>query len=235
MRFQTNVQSPCNSCIVAGALLAALAAGCAADAGATDGSRASGDEGTEPTLGTLKLGLHALPGIALLSWRGAPPRTDQTDTDQPGLNVVYQVRVGIGDLIGGFNDRTITGLRVCWYTPSGSDNLYRFGDPFGCQDIGDSTFEEWGTVDQRCPDGEVVSGYRYAVGDGGDTIERFGVICRSVSDPNVTTTFEAVGDTTNFLFTDTLDCTSFFGQTAYVEFFAANPKFSGFNGACVAQ
>jgi len=66
-----------------------------------------------------------------------------------------------------------------------------------------------------------------------DSVELFHQL--ALTDPNVTTTFEAVGDTTNFLFTDTLDCTSFFGQTAYMEFFAANPEFSGFNGACVAQ
>ncbi len=86
--------------------------------------------------------------------------------------IVYGVRVRAGDYVDN--------VSFAWYQPRREDNLYTVGDPqgvtkgFGGQGGDDSG---WWT----CPRGQGVIGVR---GAAGDLVDRFGVICGDVTNPD---------------------------------------------------
>ena len=75
---------PVRSLMVA-ALVAVTTQGC----GAADVDRSTADVAAEDSTAKSADALHAFPGIALLSWRGAPPQPSQLTSNRPGLHVVY--------------------------------------------------------------------------------------------------------------------------------------------------
>jgi hypothetical protein len=170
--------------IVAGALLITLATtGCSgAGAESTAASDASNTESTE-------LGLHAVAGVPLLSWRGKPPEANQQNSNQTGLNVAYGLSIGVTTVS---NVKLVTALQVCWYTPSNANNIYTTGDPLGCTAIGNQTAGSWTT--QQCGTNEVVSGYRVGLSRDGGHIGKLATICRSLTSPSSTRTFGFAGD-----------------------------------------
>ena len=94
--------------------------------------------------------MHTFPGVPALSWRGAVPQASQLTSNQPGLQVIYSIDVGV-------TSKTIVGLQVCWYTPSNANNLFTPGDPTGCNILGKVTATKW--TRQACPGDQVVSSY----------------------------------------------------------------------------
>jgi hypothetical protein len=222
MKNRYDVQSRSKRWISAAAsLLGAVVMGCSG----ADADSAADDESVD----AVALDLHAVPGVPALPWRGKPPSANQQNSNQAGLNVVYGLSIGVkkSGLIG--QHKVVVGLQVCWYTPSNANNTYVPGNPFGCTTIGSQTADSW--TSQQCSTNEVVSGYRVGLFPSGD-IAKFATLCRSVTNPNVRREFGFAGDS-SVLFADTLECKQQLGKTAYIEYFSANPGFTGFNGSCV--
>jgi hypothetical protein len=209
---------------ILGAVL--VTASCAIGCGSADADSSAENEGT---VEEAEFGLHAWGGVPLLPWKGSPPQSNQETSNQPGLNVAYAISIGYVD-DDNTGIRTISGLNVCWYTPSRANNTYTTGDPVGCTIVGQNQAETW--VTQQCAANEVVSGYRFGNARQGKGFGKFSTRCRSLTNANSVRTFPFVGDS-GVLFSETLDCTTHLGRTAYVEFFNANPNFNGFNGSCV--
>lgn len=86
--------------------------------------------------------------------------------------VIYGVRVRSGALVDA--------SAFAWYQPSGGDNRYRSGDPWGSTPL----FGGSGGVDRGwwyCPGGQGVIGIR---GSAGVYVDRIGVICGNVTTPD---------------------------------------------------
>jgi hypothetical protein len=86
--------------------------------------------------------------------------------------VIYAVRVRSGAYVDA--------MAFAWYQPSGGDNYYRSGDPWGSTPL----YGGSGGVDRGwwyCPGGQGVIGIR---GSSGAYVDRVGVICGNVSNPN---------------------------------------------------
>jgi hypothetical protein len=88
--------------------------------------------------------------------------------------VIFAVQTRSGDYVDA--------IRFGWYMPSGADNLYRSGDVWG--------WTPWyggggGALNPSfsCPAGKGVIGIR---GNSGDYVDRIGVVCGDVSNPNPT-------------------------------------------------
>jgi hypothetical protein len=86
--------------------------------------------------------------------------------------VIYAVRVRSGAYVDA--------IAFAWYQPSGFDNYYRSGDPWGAT----SLYGGSGGVDRGwwyCPGGQSVIGIR---GSAGAYVDRVGVICGNVTNPD---------------------------------------------------
>lgn len=134
--------------VAPGALLVALAStGCSGEGVGNDpadeATSAAGDTAEIEALDleSLGLALHAAGGVPLLSFRGAPPASNQQNSNQSGLNLAFSFSIGVKSSL-------VTALQVCWYTPSNANNLFTSGDPFGCTTLGNSSGASFTT--QQC-------------------------------------------------------------------------------------